>query len=1165
MSQRPLLGAAVALALSTAAVDSSAQSIQSTTLPTGGRVVGGQAAITQSGAAMTIRQSSARAALDWQSFDIGSQASVTFNQPSSSAIALNRVLGASGSEIYGRLNANGQVFLINPNGILFGRGAEVSVGALVASTLDMSSDDFMSGRYVLRGNGAPGSVVNQGVIRTAARGSVALVAPRVQNQGTIEAPNGSVSLVAANAATVEYLADGLVQLRVDEGAVQAEIANSGVLRADGGTVTLTARSLDNLAHSVVNNSGIIEARSVQDVNGVVRLAADEVTLQPSSVVSVAGGGQVDIQGGLVLADGLIDASSTSRGGSIKLLGDNVGLVGTARLDASGDLGGGEILVGGNLHGQGTERNATAVYVGRDVLLDASARTNGDGGKVVVWSDQATRFYGSIKATGGAQGGDGGAVETSGKAWLDFQGSVDTRAPYGATGSLLLDPMDITISANATSGGTCAAAACFVLVPVGTIANLSVTQLTNVLANSNVSVNTTAGTATGNGDIFVNTPVSYNSTHSLSLTASRDINIANALTNAGSGAISLTATRNVNVSADLSSGGALNLSAASATFSAGAANLSGTYSVSGTTTINGATVKFSGAASTTFPTLNLASGTLDLRSGTLLVQQFANDTNPATINVAAGAVLSTNGRQLKNTGTIIGGGTLDLGSATLTNAGVVKPGGGGALGTLTVLGSYVQGSGGLLDIDLASGSNDVLAVSGTAKLNGALNVNYLGGYDGAGGSHNVLTYASLNNRFATISDVNALTPIYGASALTLVGPVVNPTPVVPPPSPTPTTIDSLTGFNPGTLASGTGTANPTETNGNAALLTALQPGNAPLPVSETATAAPNIAMAPAVQAARMVPDIAIGQLIAAMSELRTQKVKALSNAVHILERDPDAADLKPCHRPEIADDCIAEPPAEAVRDAPGAPKIANLPAIERKVALLIGEADYRGPIPKLGSPLKDIEEIGRLYREQFGYEVQLLRDTDKAAIVRALNRLIVQSGPNDSVTVFFAGHGYVVEKTGRGYWIPARASADDPTGWISNQDVGRVLHNIPAKQVLLVSDSCYSGTLTRDAKLRKNEVLHDPAAVLARRSVTVLTSGGEEPVADAGKDGHSVFAWHLLRSLGNVQKWTSGIDVYEQLAGEVQQDFPQEPQYGAAIGAGHQRGGDFLFEVRSYGQ
>src|SRR5205823_15097968 len=132
------------------------------TRPTVRRAVGGQAVITQSTASMSIQQGSGRAAIDWQSFNIGSQASVTFNQPSASAIALNRVLGTNGSEIYGRLSANGQVFLINPNGILFGRGAEVDVGGLVASTLGMSPDDFMSGRYLLRGDGARGSIVNQG-------------------------------------------------------------------------------------------------------------------------------------------------------------------------------------------------------------------------------------------------------------------------------------------------------------------------------------------------------------------------------------------------------------------------------------------------------------------------------------------------------------------------------------------------------------------------------------------------------------------------------------------------------------------------------------------------------------------------------------------------------------------------------------------------------------------------------------------------------------------------------------------------------------------------------------------------------------------------------------------------------------------------------------------
>jgi len=243
--------------------------------------------------------------------------------------------------------------------------------------------------------------------------------------------------------------------------------------------------------------------------------------------------------------------------------------------------------------------------------------------------------------------------------------------------------------------------------------------------------------------------------------------------------------------------------------------------------------------------------------------------------------------------------------------------------------------------------------------------------------------------------------------------------------------------------------------------------------------------------------------------------------------------------------------------------AFLPEIGRKIALLIGEGDYRGAIPKLNSPYKDVQEIGDLYRSQFGYEVRVVRNNDKAGIVRELNRLILEAGPNDSVTVFYAGHGYVVEKTGLGYWIPSKASAEDPTQWISNRDIGRILENIPAKQVLLVSDSCYSGMLAREAKVQKAEIAADPAKVLSHRSVTVLTSGGEEPVADAGKDGHSVFAWHFMRALQGVGEWSSGVDVYEQLASGVQKDFPQEPQYGAALGSGHERGGDFLFEVRQY--
>jgi hypothetical protein len=302
----------------------------------------------------------------------------------------------------------------------------------------------------------------------------------------------------------------------------------------------------------------------------------------------------------------------------------------------------------------------------------------------------------------------------------------------------------------------------------------------------------------------------------------------------------------------------------------------------------------------------------------------------------------------------------------------------------------------------------------------------------------------------------------------------------------------------------------------------------------------------------------------MNELRAQKSHAIEKGVEILERNPAAADLKPCAGAQLAGDCIAERPARPRASGPTRhPSEANLPQIQRKVALLIGVSDYRGAIPKLNSPLKDIQDIGKIYREQFGYEVRMLPNADKARIVRELNRLILESGPEDSVTVFYAGHGQIIEKTGRGYWIPARASADDPTQWISNQDIGKALQNIAAKQVLLVSDSCYSGTLTRDAKVRRAEVLTDPTAVLEKRSVTVLSSGGEEPVADAGRDGHSVFAWHFMQTLRSVEKWSNGIDVYERLTGSVTQEFPQEPQYGEALGSGHERGGDFLFEVRRY--
>jgi len=301
----------------------------------------------------------------------------------------------------------------------------------------------------------------------------------------------------------------------------------------------------------------------------------------------------------------------------------------------------------------------------------------------------------------------------------------------------------------------------------------------------------------------------------------------------------------------------------------------------------------------------------------------------------------------------------------------------------------------------------------------------------------------------------------------------------------------------------------------------------------------------------------------MQAVHDQKVHAVQKAVQLLEKDPTIADLKTCTGG--GGDCIAVRPAQprAEVSAPPVPREAHLRQIERKVALLIGVSDYEGTIPKLASPVKDVQEIGKIYKDKFGYEVRMLPNADKATIVRELNRLILETGSNDSVTVMYAGHGHVVEKTNRGYWIPAKASPDDPTQWISNNDVAKALENIPAKQIMLVSDSCYSGTLTRGGRIDKSQVDPSPQSVLNRRSVTVLSSGGEEPVPDQGKDGHSVFAWHFMQQLKSVKDVAHGVSLVEQLGDSVKADIPQEPQYGAGVASGHQPGGDYLFEVRRY--
>lgn len=228
-------------------------------LPTGGNIVAGSGSISSTGNTMTVVQTTDRMAANWQSFSIGQGKTVNFVQPSSSAVALNRVLGSDVSVIQGSINANGKIFLLNPNGVLFTPTAQVNVGSIVASTLSMSTADFMAGNYKFEGNSS-NAIVNQGNITAAEGGTIALIAAKIINDGTLTANAGNVLLGAGSKVTLDL--GGPVKLQVENDTLETLIANGGAIKANGGTVLLTSQAAANLASSVINNSGVIEAQTL---------------------------------------------------------------------------------------------------------------------------------------------------------------------------------------------------------------------------------------------------------------------------------------------------------------------------------------------------------------------------------------------------------------------------------------------------------------------------------------------------------------------------------------------------------------------------------------------------------------------------------------------------------------------------------------------------------------------------------------------------------------------------------------------------------------------------------------------------------------------------------------------------------------------------------------
>jgi filamentous hemagglutinin family protein len=237
-------------------------------------VSAGAASVTTAGNTTTINQASQRAAIDWTSLSTRANEALVFNQPNAQAIALNRITGSSPSELLGSLTANGQVFILNPNGVLFGAGSQVNVGGLVASTLSMSNADFMDGKHVFTGTGASGSVVNQGTLNAASGGYLALLAPEVRNEGVMTASLGTALLAAGNKVTLNLDNGSLLGYSIDQGAINALAENKQLIKADGGQVLLGAKALDSLTTATVNNTGVIEAKTLQNKAGRILLMGD---------------------------------------------------------------------------------------------------------------------------------------------------------------------------------------------------------------------------------------------------------------------------------------------------------------------------------------------------------------------------------------------------------------------------------------------------------------------------------------------------------------------------------------------------------------------------------------------------------------------------------------------------------------------------------------------------------------------------------------------------------------------------------------------------------------------------------------------------------------------------------------------------------------------------
>ncbi len=461
--------------------------------PEGGDVVGGAGSISRSGTTTTINQATDRMAIDWQSYDVNANERVNYIQPDSSSVSLNRILSNRGSQIHGRIDANGQVFLINPNGIIFGENSVVNVGGILASGLSIDPSDFMNGDYAFKSiEGTDGLVINAGLINAATGGNVALIGQQVENDGMISAQLGSVTLAAGKEAIITFDGEGLLGVQITESILQddigvdAAVINNGEISAEDGQILLSASASQDIFSQAVNSGVVKQATSVVvDEDGTFTLSAGANVVN-TGVLSASGdaGGTVVVLGENVTSSGEIRADSAvgetagsielhsvvttelvaesvtsvnaeqGVGGEIKVLGSNVGLLDESVVEANGSYGGGEVLIGGDRTGANEQiRNAEFIYLGENSRVSVDGVYNGDGGKLITFAENTARIYGELTARGGINGGFGGFIETSGLQGFDIRVTPIADAPIDGGGEWLIDPYNIFIVDGSGDFGT----------------------------------------------------------------------------------------------------------------------------------------------------------------------------------------------------------------------------------------------------------------------------------------------------------------------------------------------------------------------------------------------------------------------------------------------------------------------------------------------------------------------------------------------------------------------------------------------------------------------------------------------------------------------------------------------------------------------------------------